>query len=247
MSPQALIIANWKMHKTIAESMDFVDELLQWKPPEGRTMLIAPSFTALAAVGKRLHRTTASEGPHIGVVAQNMHYEDHGAFTGEVSPTQVKDAGATHVIIGHSERRHLFGETNEVLNKKIHAAEDHHLVTIYCVGETSAERKAGKAKDVVQQQIEQGLAKCSKEFLRSMIIAYEPVWAIGTGVNAEPEQAEEMHAFLKELLQKETRVLYGGSVKPENAAALIAQPSIDGFLVGGASLDPDSFKKIVEA
>lgn len=241
MSPQALIIANWKMHKTIAESMDFVDELLQWKPPEGRTMLIAPSFTALAAVGKRLCDS------HIGLAAQNMHVDEQGAFTGEVSPVQVKDAGATHVIIGHSERRRLFGETNEMLNKKILAAEQHRLIPIYCVGETKEERVAGRAQEVVQQQIEQGLAKCSKEFLRSMIIAYEPVWAIGTGVNATPEQAEEMHAFLKELLQKETHVLYGGSVKPDNAATLIAQPSIDGFLVGGASLELNPFKKIVEA
>lgn len=247
MSPQALIIANWKMHKTIAESMDFVDELRQWEAPQGRTMMVAPSFTALAAVAQRLHRTTASEGPHIGVVAQNMYYEDHGAFTGEVSPVQVKDAGATHVIIGHSERRRLFGETNVMLNKKILAAEQHRLIPIYCVGETKEERVAGRAHEVVQQQIEQGLAKCSKKFLQTMIIAYEPVWAIGTGVNAEPEQAEEMHAFLKELLQKETRVLYGGSVKPENAVALITQPSIDGFLVGGASIDLESFKKIVEA
>ncbi len=239
MPKPALTIANWKMHKTIAESHDFIAELLQWQVPQTTTVMIAPSFTILKAVAEQL------AGSAIGVAAQNMHYEEKGAFTGEVSPVQLKDAGATHVIVGHSERRRLFAETNEMLNKKILAAEQYGLTPIYCVGETKEERNAGRALEVVKDQIQQGLAKCSKKFLQSVIVAYEPVWAIGTGVNATPEQAEEMHAFLKQLLPYGCRVLYGGSVKPENAGLLLAKKSVDGLLVGGASVDIESFKKIL--
>lgn len=235
------IAANWKMYKTAVDAQAFGSALLKENLPADREVCVAASPTLLPTVAG------VFAGANVFVAAQNMYFEDDGAFTGETSPLQVKDTGATHVILGHSERRHIFGETDEMLNSKVLAAQKHGLTPIFCVGETLDQRKAGKAQEVVQQQIELGLAKIDQKFLEKTIVAYEPVWAIGTGETATPEQAEEMHLFLKELLPPDTRVLYGGSVKPENCDQLAAQPSIDGFLVGGASLEVESFLRIINA
>lgn len=233
-----LIAANWKMHKTQEEARAFIDTFLGQPLPDDREVLFAASPTLLPVMSEFLfHREVLLAG-------QNMHFEDDGAFTGEVSPLQLKDTGATHVILGHSERRHIFGEDNEMLNKKLRAAEQHGITPIYCVGETLEQRNAGNAQTVVQEQLSRGLEGLSDEFKKTLIIAYEPVWAIGTGETATPEQAQEMHAAIRTQLPN-TRLLYGGSVKPDNAHELITQPDINGFLVGGASLDPESFRNIV--
>ncbi len=234
-----LIAANWKMHKNQQEVGDFITEFTGDALPEDREVLIAPSFTSLPAL------TDAAADTKILIAAQNMHYEESGAFTGEVSAPQLRDVGCTHVILGHSERRHIFGEDNELLHMKLVAAQKYDLVPIYCVGEMLEERKRGDAQDVVYLQLKESLRDLEPNFLQKIVIAYEPVWAIGTGETATPEQAEEMHAFIREHIPESTRILYGGSVKPENAEELINQPSIDGFLIGGASLEVESFSKIV--
>lgn len=235
-----LIAANWKMHKTQEEARAFIDTLFGQELPDDRGVLIAASPTLLPVMGELLfHRDVLLAG-------QNMHFENEGAFTGEVSPVQLKDTGATHVILGHSERRHIFGEDNQLLNKKLHAAQQHGITPIYCVGETLEERKSGNAQTVVQEQLEKGLDGLSKEFTKRLIVAYEPVWAIGTGETATPEQAQEMHETIRAQLP-DTQLLYGGSVKPENAKELIAQTDINGFLVGGASLEPDTFRAVIDA
>lgn len=234
-----LIAANWKMHKNQEQARAFIDTFLSEELPQDCEVLFAVSPTLLPVMGELLfHR-------EILLAGQNMHFEEEGAFTGEVSPAQLKDTNATHVILGHSERRHIFGEDNEMLNKKMLAAEKYGITPIYCVGETLEERKSGNAEAVVKEQITAGLEGLSEEFCTRLVIAYEPVWAIGTGETATPEQAAQMHAVIRGLLPKETRLLYGGSVNAENCAALISQPDIDGFLVGGASLDPESFREIV--
>jgi len=236
-----IIAANWKMNKTAEEAREFASALLLHALPEDREFIIAASPTILAVT------VDSFSGSSVSISAQNMHFEESGAFTGETSADQVIDTGATHVIIGHSERRHLFGEDNEMLNKKMLVAENSGLIPIYCVGETLDQRNSGETQDVVKEQIELGLAHISNDFLEKLIIAYEPVWAIGTGETATPEQAEEMHLFLRELLPEPTRILYGGSVKPENCVELALKPSIDGFLIGGASLDPEAFWSIAQA
>lgn len=245
---KTLIAANWKMHKTIKESVEFV-KTLQEKLPlrEDRDVMIAPPFTALSAVRSVINRKD------IGLGAQNCHWEEKGAFTGEISPVMLVDIGCDYVIVGHSERRHIFGETDDMINKKVKAALDKGLIPILCVGERLDEREAGKTFDVVKKQLQSGLENIERGGASRVVIAYEPVWAIGTGRTAKPYQAQEVHTFIRKLLQEfydnelatSIRVLYGGSVKPDNVDELMAEPDIDGLLVGGASLEVDSFCRIV--
>lgn len=243
-----VIAGNWKLFKTIAEATAFVDDL---KPlvatVKGVEIIVAPVFTALSRVAE------AVAGSNIRLSAQDCYWEEEGAFTGEVAPKLLKDVGCSHVIIGHSERRQYFGETNETVNKKTKAAIAVGLNAIVCVGETLAEREADKTFTVIESQIEAGLTGLSGESLNNVVIAYEPVWAIGTGKTASEAQAQEVHAFIRALVTKifgqsaadNVRILYGGSVKPDNIKGLMAQTDIDGALVGGASLKADSFAAIV--
>lgn len=244
-----LIAGNWKMYKTISEALDFVQS---FRPMVvGVThcdILVAPPFTALRAVSDRL------EGSNVYVSAQDVAAEQGpGAFTGEVSAQMIRDAGASHVIIGHSERRQYYGDTDERVSEKTRRALDSRLTPVVCVGELLEERDAGRAEEVVSRQLRSGLRNLTAMDASRIIIAYEPVWAIGTGRTATPEIAEQMHSFIRatvrEMFGDESaegmRVLYGGSVKPDNIAGLMDQPDIDGALVGGASLEPDSFAKIV--
>jgi triosephosphate isomerase len=246
-----IIAANWKMNMTQAEAARFIEVfLLEAADAIDVDIVIVPSFTALAKVSDLL-----TDRQDIKVGAQNMHWEKSGAFTGEISAAQLRDLFVRYVILGHSERRSLFGETDEVVNKKVRAAHEATLRPIVCVGETLKERDAGEVEKVLGRQLRQSLAELSPKELQETIVAYEPVWAIGTGRNATPEQAQEAHAFIRGVLgelsdistAERMRIQYGGSVKPENAAELMAQPDIDGALVGGASLDPRSFAEIVKA
>lgn len=242
-----LIAGNWKMHKTIPEALDLVRELKELvKDVNDRDILVCPPFTALYPVSKEL------EGSNIVLGGQNMYFEEQGAFTGEISPLMLKNAGCSYVILGHSERRHIFGETDELINKKVLSAVNHGLIPILCVGELLEEREAGKTQEVVEKQVREGLRGIDGE--AEFVIAYEPVWAIGTGKTATPELAEEVHFFIRQVLSdmfgnekaNSVRILYGGSVKPENAAGLLNMENIDGALVGGASLKAESFAKIVK-
>ena len=246
---QPLIAGNFKMFKTVAETVAYVGELRSLvKDVRGVDMVIAPPFTTVAAAAE------AVKGSAIGVAAQNMHWEREGAFTGEVSAGMVREAGATLVIIGHSERRTLFGETNASVNKKTRALITGGLIPIVCIGETLAQRDGNETLAVLDRQIKEGLDGVTGDELSRMVIAYEPVWAIGTGRNATPAQAGEAHFHIRQRLKQwfgldaseRCRVLYGGSVKPDNIARLIAEPDVDGALVGGASLDPRSFFAIIE-
>ena len=242
-----VIAGNWKLFKTIAEATAMVGEL---KPlvagTNGVEIVVAPVFTALARVADVL------AGSNICVSAQDCYWEEEGAFTGEVAPKLLKDAGCSHVIIGHSERRQFFGETDQSVNKKAKAAISAGLTAIVCVGETLAERESDKTFSVIEAQILGGLAGFSAETLAKTVIAYEPVWAIGTGKTATDSQAQEVHAFIRGLIGTQfgqpaadsIRILYGGSVKPDNVRGLMAQTDIDGALVGGASLKADSFAAI---
>lgn len=244
-----LVAGNWKMYKTIPEAMEFVQ---MFKPLVVATthcdIVIAPPFTAIKSVAGRL------EGSNVGVAAQDVAAEaGPGAFTGEVSAQMIRDAGARLAIIGHSERRQYYCETDESVSKKISAALGADLLPICCVGERLEERDAGRAEAVVGEQIGGGLRNLTVEQASRIIIAYEPVWAIGTGRTATPEQAEQMHAFIRsritemfgDRVAEEIRILYGGSVKPDNIGSLMSQANIDGALVGGASLEADSFARIV--
>ncbi|MGZ3523932.1 MAG: triose-phosphate isomerase [Thermodesulfobacteriota bacterium] len=239
---------NWKMNKTVREAIDLVRELkTALSGAKGVEVAVAPPFTALFAVHQEI------EGSPIGLAAQNLYWEEKGAFTGEISPIMVKEVGCHYVIIGHSERRQFFGETNETVNRRIKAALAASLKVIFCIGETLQEREGEKTFSVIEKQIEGGLKGLGHKEIRNMVIAYEPVWAIGTGKTATPEQAEEVHGFIRRKLEKlysrevseEIRIQYGGSVTPENVRGLMDQPNIDGALVGGASLKADSFSKIV--
>jgi triosephosphate isomerase len=242
------VCGNWKMHKTVNESLELATAIRNAVGPvRDVEVAIAPVFTSLYAVAKRL------EGSAVGVAGQNCHFEKQGAFTGELSAEMLKDVGCSHVIIGHSERRQFFGETDEGVNKKTHAALRAGLKPIVCVGESERERDAGETFGRVRAQVVNGLAGLGAESVPSLTVAYEPVWAIGTGRTATPQQAEEVHAFIRGLLGEQfgagaakIRIQYGGSVKPDNAAALLGQPNIDGALVGGASLKADDFLKIVK-
>ena len=243
-----LIAGNFKMYKTVAETLSYVGQLrgLARDVPSVE-IVIAPPFTAVAAAAE------AVKGSAISIAAQNVHWDREGAFTGEVSAGMVREAGATFVIIGHSERRTLFGETNESINKKTRAAITAGLVPIVCIGETLAQRDGNETLAVLDRHIKEGLDGVTGDELSRLVIAYEPVWAIGTGRNATPAQAGEAHFHIRQRLKQwfgldaseRCRVLYGGSVKPDNIARLIAEPDVDGALVGGASLDPKSFFAIV--
>jgi triosephosphate isomerase len=244
-----LIAGNWKMNKTTGEAIELAQKLVEsLKDVNDRDILICPPFTALYSVYQVI------KGTNIKLGAQDVFYENSGAFTGEISPIMLKDVGCEYVIIGHSERRHIIGETDELINKKIKAAINNGLKTILCVGELLEEREAGKTLEVVKTQIEKGLNGVSKEEMKNVVIAYEPVWAIGTGKTAKPEDAQEVHAYIRELLSKlyskeiadETIIQYGGSVKASNIDSLMAMPDIDGALVGGASLVAEEFTRIVK-
>ncbi len=249
MARRPLVAGNWKMHKTVAESVAFVAELRRLlSQVRDCDLAVAPPFTALYPVAQKL------AGSNIAVAGQDVFWEEKGAFTGAVAPGMLKEAGCTHVLIAHSERRQYFGETSETSNKRLRAALKAGLVPILCIGETLAEREAGRTADIVKSQLEGALAGFSPGELASLVVAYEPVWAIGTGKVATPQQAQEVHAMVRDRLRARdaswaagVRILYGGSVKPDNAAELFAQPDIDGGLVGGASLDAASFVGIVKA
>jgi triosephosphate isomerase len=245
---KVIIAGNWKMYKTVSEAVELVEELkMRVGGIDSVEVVVAPPFTSLFAVRQAL------KGSPIHLAAQNLYYEKEGAYTGEVSPEMVRDVGCRYVIVGHSERREIFGETDETVNKKVRAALQAGLSPIFCMGESLAEREAGKTMEVVQRQLREGLSGCSNGEMESVVIAYEPIWAIGTGKTATPEQANEVHSrarnFLSEIFDTEmaarTSILYGGSVKPSNAKELIACSDIDGALVGGASLTADSFAEIV--
>jgi triosephosphate isomerase (TIM) len=245
-----LIAGNWKMNKTSADAVSLARELVAavGNQPDVE-VVICPPFTALEAVAG------AIDGSLIKLGAQNMHFEASGAFTGEVSAPMLRALFATHVILGHSERRTLFGETDELVNKKVLAALKNQLRPILCVGESLAEREAGSTLKVIQTQIERCLEGVSKDLAASVVVAYEPIWAIGTGKVATAEQAQEVHGFIRGLLTKlqgeptaqRVRILYGGSMKPANAAELLTQKDIDGGLIGGASLEARSFVELIRA
>lgn len=238
---------NWKLNKTIAESVAFAEAFLPLvKDCEGVDIGLGAQFIALPALA------AACKGANVCIGAQDCYWEESGAFTGEVAPSMIKDAGCCFTIIGHSERRQYFGETNETVNKKVKAALAADLYVIVCIGELLEEREAGKTEAVCEDHIRGGLAGLTAEQMKKITIAYEPVWAIGTGKTASPAQAQEVHAFVRSILAdmfgKETAdatcIQYGGSVKPDNVKELMSQPDVDGALVGGASLTPDSFAAI---
>lgn len=243
-----LIAGNWKMHMTNEEGVALARRIRDLVG-ENRDMeiVIAPPFTALSDVKKII------EGSTIRLAAQDVFWEREGAFTGEISPPMLKAIGCEYVIVGHSERRRIFGESDEMINKKLIATLQEDMRPILCVGETMEERRAGKTLEVVRRQVDRGLQGIHGREIGDVVIAYEPVWAIGTGETATPEQAEEVHCSIKEWLfegfgfeeAKDCRVIYGGSVKPENIDALMAESNIDGALVGGASLKAESFARIV--
>jgi len=249
MSRRPLIAANWKLHKTVPEALAFLDDLLaDLTGDEAAEVVIAPPFTALEAVGRRL------DGTAVRLAAQNVYWEDQGAFTGEVSPLMLTQLGCRYVIVGHSERRQFFGETDETVRRRLAAASRHELTPILCVGETKDDREAGRTDDVLTSQVSRALEGLYPDQLQELVVAYEPVWAIGTGLTATVDQAQEAQAHLRLLLARitdkslanQTRILYGGSVKPENINALMTMPDVDGALVGGASLSADSFVGIIQ-
>ena len=244
-----IVAANWKMYKTPQEGISFVKEICNLLlDKEKPTIIFCPSFTALFHMNENL----SDSGIELG--SQNVYFEPEGAFTGEISVGMLKACGVHYVIIGHSERRHIFNESDVSLNKKLHAVLDNGLVPIFCVGETFDERNTGYTQKVLKEQLTSGLGGIKGELIDRMVIAYEPVWAIGTGVNAEPKQVEDAHLQINELLAqlydfeliKQIPILYGGSVKPENAKELIEVKGVDGFLIGGASLKLDLFSEIIE-
>lgn len=245
---KSFIAGNWKMNNTIAEGVALVNALKTAKNKNNADIMVAPSFTALHSVAEAL------KGTNIIVAAQDCYFEDKGAFTSQVSPVQIKEAGATCVILGHSERRALFSDTNAILNKKISSALKHNLQIVYCVGETLAERESNITEQVITKQLEEGLQGYTAEQLKDLVIAYEPVWAIGTGKTATPEQAQEVHASIRKVLNKlfgvdfssKIRILYGGSVKAENVDAIMAKEDVDGVLVGGQALIAEKFVRIID-
>ncbi|MBM7856106.1 triosephosphate isomerase [Desulfohalotomaculum tongense] len=247
---QQIIAGNWKMNKTTAQAVEFARELKQSidnnVPVE---VVICPPFTALAPLAEEL------KGSGIALGAQNMHWEDQGAFTGEISAPMLKELGCRYVILGHSERRQYFGETDAGVNKKVKAALEHGLIPIVCVGETLEQREAGVTEQTVAGQLKGALAGLEQEQVAGLVIAYEPVWAIGTGRTASDQDAQQVNNFIRKVIAEEygaaaaeaVRIQYGGSVKPANARGLLSQPDIDGALVGGASLKVEDFKGIIDA
>ncbi len=243
-----LIAGNWKMHKTVAEAVELIEALLRDVPDAAdREVVVCPPYTALHALGPLLENTPIRLG------AQDVFYEAQGAYTGAIAPQMLTELGCTYAIVGHSERRAIFGDTDEIINRKLHAALKVGLRPILCVGETKAERDAGRAEEIVVGQVRAGLANVSDAQMTDVVIAYEPVWAIGTGETATSADAQAMHATVRRTLDElfggevadGVRIQYGGSVKPDNVDELMAQPDIDGALVGGAALKADSFLRIV--
>lgn len=245
-----VIAGNWKMNKTLSEATQFVEEVApKLEQSEQVDAIICAPFTQLATLVEKAKNTP------LQISAQNMHYEESGAFTGEVSPVMLKDIGVTHVIIGHSERRQYFSETDETVNKKVHAAFEHGLTPIVCVGESLEQRQASETKSFVTSQVEKAIAGLDEALVAQMIIAYEPIWAIGTGKTATSKEANEVCQHIRQTIEEQTSkeladkiiIQYGGSVKPANVDELLAQSDIDGALVGGASLEAPSFIQLVEA
>ena len=246
-----ILAANWKMNLTHVEAESYIETFLhEVGEVNDVEIVIIPSFTSIPTLAQ-----ASGNAPFIRLGAQNLHWEKNGAFTGEISATMLRALFVKYVIIGHSERRALFGETDEMVQKKVHTALEAGLRPIMCVGETLAERESGSFQKVLHRQVEEGLKGVGPDHVSEGVIAYEPVWAIGPGRTATPAQAEEVHAFLRSLLAglfdqaaaDRIRIQYGGSVKPENAEELMREPNIDGALVGGASLDAHSFARIVRA
>ncbi|MEJ5350629.1 MAG: triose-phosphate isomerase [Melioribacteraceae bacterium] len=246
-----VVAGNWKMNNDINSSVNLINEIKKGLNQKNLNVevIICPPFTSLETANVLIKDTPIKLG------AQNMYFETSGAFTGEISPLMLKSVGCEYVILGHSERRTIFHESNQLINKKIKSAVANGLKPIFCIGETLEEREKGETFNVVETQIREGLTDLTEQELKNLIIAYEPVWAIGTGRNATPEQAEEVHKFIRELIAQiyskefaENLIIqYGGSVKPENSKDLMSQPDIDGALVGGACLKADSFIKIIES
>jgi triosephosphate isomerase (TIM) len=251
MSRRPIVAGNWKMNKTVGEALTLVRELrgLVSMVRDRVEVVVAPPFTALHAVAK------AIDDSNIGLAAQNCFWETWGAYTGEVSAPMLQEVGCTYVIVGHSERRQLFGETDETVNRRVKAVVASRLLPIVCIGETLAERESGRTLEVVSRQLTGALAGFDGTAAASFVVAYEPVWAIGTGRNATSNQAQEVHAHIREQLtglygreiSEQVRIQYGGSVKPDNAAELMGKPDVDGALVGGASLKAADFAAIVKA
>lgn len=248
MTRKALMAGNWKMHKTAAEAKLLAEQVVAASTnAEDRDILLAPPFTAVGIVAE------AVTGSDIMVAGQNVCWEGQGAFTGEVSPVMLKDLGASAAIVGHSERRQIFKESNSLVNQRLRGGLAHGLIMILCIGETLEEREAAQTFSVLEEQIRAGLENVSAADMAQVVIAYEPVWAIGTGKTATTEQAQEAHEFIRKLvvglyekdIAEALRILYGGSVKPANVDDLMAQPDIDGALVGGAALDAESFGRII--
>lgn len=245
---RCVIIGNWKMHKTIEEARSFVNELLSsFQPAENEIVGLAVPFTSIFPLAQEFKEKLILIG------AQNMNDASEGAFTGEIAGVMLVNAGAQFVLLGHSERRHLYGENDQFINRKIKKALDIGLQPVFCIGETKEEYEEGQTHSVIERQVIEGLKDLEPQKLEKLIIAYEPVWAIGTGLSATPEIAQEVHRFCREVLSKQFSdelaaqivIQYGGSVNPANAHDLLAQPDIDGLLIGGASLSLDSFRKIV--
>jgi triosephosphate isomerase len=245
---RTVIAGNWKMNKTGAEAVDFATRLrAAYSTPPVREVIIAPPFTALQAVAE------AIRGSFIQLSAQNLHEAEKGAYTGEISSGMLREAGCTHVIIGHSERRTLFTEGNDRINRKLQTALKAGLKPIFCVGESLRQREENQTEKVIEDQLKEGLNNLNVDDIGSMMIAYEPVWAIGTGKTASPEQAEEVHQFIRGWIGRwgrpeiaaELTILYGGSVTPRNISELMEQPDINGALVGGAALEVDSFIQLI--
>ena len=246
-----VIAGNWKMHKDLSESQSLITKLTNALSKEEIKcdILICPPFTSLSEAAGLIKNTKVKLG------AQNMHFEDKGAFTGETSAAMLKSVGCEYVILGHSERRAIFGESDEMINKKIKKALNSGLNPIFCIGETLQERESGIMNDVIKRQVTEGLQQVSKGEMEKVIIAYEPVWAIGTGVTATPDQAQEVHVYVRKLISdifgddtaEKLTIQYGGSVKPNNASELLSQNDIDGALVGGACLEADSFISIIKS
>ncbi|MED1599988.1 triose-phosphate isomerase [Alkalihalophilus marmarensis] len=245
-----IIAGNWKMNKTLGEAKQFVQEVKSNVPANSEVdaVVCSPALFLESLVSE-------TNGTDLKVGAQNVHFEENGAFTGEISPVALEDMNVAYVIIGHSERREMFAETDETVNKKVHAAFKHNLVPIMCCGETDAEREAGKTNDVVREQVEKGLSGLTEDQVKETVIAYEPIWAIGTGKSSSAADANEVCAYIRKVVASNfsedaanaVRIQYGGSVKPANIAEYMAQADIDGALVGGASLEPTSFLELLEA
>ena len=243
-----LIAGNWKMYKTVAEAVETARELVQFTAAVNVDVMIAPPFTALASVAEVVKGTSVALG------AQNLFWKNEGAYTGEISPVMLSDIGCRYAIIGHSERRQYFGDTDESVNAKIRAALEHQLIPVFCVGETETQREAKETFSVLDKQVTKGLEGFSSEALSGiLVVAYEPVWAIGTGKTATIDQVQEVHAFLRSLVEKRfdnllaktVKILYGGSVKPDNVTEIMNMPDVDGALVGGASLTAKVFNSII--